>query len=115
MTGWAEDLLLGGGYLLLALLIVLLENLFPPIPSELVLPLAGSRVAAGDMDYLPAVIAATIGSVARRAGAVRHRPFRRPAAAPALRPPPAAGRAARRPRRGVVRSSGATGSCSSVA
>ena len=63
MTGWAEDLLLGGGYVLLALLI-LLENLFPPIPSELLLPLAGSRVASGDFDYLGAVAAATIGSVA---------------------------------------------------
>ena len=62
MTGWAEDLLLGGGYVLLALLI-LLENLFPPIPSELLLPLAGSRVASGDFDYLPAVAAATVGSV----------------------------------------------------
>ena len=62
MTGWAEDLLLGGGYVLLAFLI-LLENLFPPIPSELLLPLAGSRVASGDFDYVPAVVAATIGSV----------------------------------------------------
>jgi membrane protein DedA with SNARE-associated domain len=63
MTGWAEDVLLGGGYVLLALLI-LLENLFPPIPSELLLPLAGSRVASGDFDYFGAVTAATIGSVA---------------------------------------------------
>jgi membrane protein DedA with SNARE-associated domain len=62
MTGWAEDLLLGGGYVLLAALI-LLENLFPPIPSELLLPLAGSRVAAGDFDYVVAVLAATAGSV----------------------------------------------------
>ena len=62
MTGWAEDLLLGGGYVLLAFLI-LLENLFPPIPSELLLPLAGSRVASGDFDYFGAVTAATIGSV----------------------------------------------------
>ena len=54
MTGWAEDLLLGGGYVLLAALI-LLENLFPPVPSELLLPLAGSRVASGDFDYLGAV------------------------------------------------------------
>jgi len=62
VTGWAEDLLLGGGYVLLAALI-LLENLFPPIPSELLLPLAGSRVAAGDFDYVVAVLAATVGSV----------------------------------------------------
>ncbi len=62
MTAWAEDLLLGGGYVLLAALI-LLENLFPPVPSELLLPLAGSRVASGDFDYLGALAAATVGSV----------------------------------------------------
>ncbi len=62
MSQWAEDLLLGGGYVLLAALI-LLENLFPPIPSELLLPLAGSRVASGDFDYARAVLAATLGSV----------------------------------------------------
>jgi len=62
VSAWAEDLLLGGGYVLLAALI-LLENLFPPIPSELLLPLAGSRVASGEFDFLPAVLAATLGSV----------------------------------------------------
>lgn len=62
MTAWAEGLLLGGGPVLLAALI-LLENLFPPIPSELLLPLAGSRVASGDLGYLEAVLAATAGSV----------------------------------------------------
>ena len=43
--------------------LILLENLFPPIPSELLLPLAGSRVASGEFDFLPAVLAATLGSV----------------------------------------------------
>jgi membrane protein DedA with SNARE-associated domain len=62
VTGWVEEVIAEGGYAVLAA-VVFLENLFPPIPSELVLPLAGSRVAAGDMDYLAAVIAATIGSV----------------------------------------------------
>ncbi len=62
VTGWVEEVIAEGGYAVLAA-IVLLENLFPPIPSELVLPLAGSRVANGSMDYLPAVAAATVGSV----------------------------------------------------
>ncbi|WP_241004304.1 DedA family protein [Conexibacter sp. SYSU D00693] len=63
MTAWAEDLLTGGGgYAVLAFLI-LVENLFPPIPSEVILPLAGAQVAAGDMSYLPAVLTATVGSV----------------------------------------------------
>ncbi len=62
VTGWVEEVIADGGYVILAA-IVFLENLFPPIPSELVLPLAGSRVASGDMGYLEAVLAATVGSV----------------------------------------------------
>ena len=63
MTDWAQTLLTDGGYAVLAALI-LLENLLPPIPSEVLLPLAGSRVATGDMAFLPAVLAATAGSMA---------------------------------------------------
>ena len=62
MANWAQDLLGSGGYVVLALLI-LVENLFPPIPSEVILPLAGSRVSSGDWSYPLAVVAATIGSV----------------------------------------------------
>jgi membrane protein DedA with SNARE-associated domain len=62
VTGWVEEVVAEGGYVILAA-IVFLENLFPPIPSELVLPLAGSRVASGDLGYLEAVLAATVGSV----------------------------------------------------
>jgi membrane protein DedA with SNARE-associated domain len=40
------------------------ENVFPPIPSELVLPLAGAQVAGGTLTYLVAVLAATLGSTA---------------------------------------------------
>ncbi|MDQ3287534.1 MAG: DedA family protein [Pseudomonadota bacterium] len=50
------------GYLGVALL-TLLENIFPPIPSELVLPLSGYLVSRGALT-LPGVIAAgTLGSV----------------------------------------------------
>lgn len=51
------------GYLGLALLLVA-ENLFPPIPSEVVLPLAGFLVGRGDLNLWGALIAATFGSVA---------------------------------------------------
>lgn len=51
-----------GGYPALALLIFA-ENIFPPIPSELVLPLAGFYVSQGVLAFLPAVIVATIGSL----------------------------------------------------
>ncbi|MFD7321078.1 DedA family protein [Streptomyces sp. NPDC059875] len=44
-------------------LAVALENLFPPIPSEVVLPLAGFAAATGRMDLLAALIWTTAGSV----------------------------------------------------
>jgi len=50
------------GYLGLALLLVA-ENLFPPIPSEVVLPLAGFVVGRGDLGFLQALLASTTGSV----------------------------------------------------
>ena len=51
------------GYLGLALLLIA-ENLFPPIPSEVVLPLAGFLVGRGDLNLWGAMLAATFGSVA---------------------------------------------------
>lgn len=50
------------GYIGLAL-ILLIENLFPPIPSELVLPLAGFLVSTGELSFWGAVAAATFGAV----------------------------------------------------
>ena len=49
------------GYLAVAGLI-LFENIFPPIPSELILPLSGFFTTTTDMT-LPITIAATVGSV----------------------------------------------------
>ncbi len=45
-------------------LLMLLENVFPPIPSELVLPLAGYLAAKGDSSLALMVLAGTAGSVA---------------------------------------------------
>ncbi len=42
---------------------ILLENLFPPIPSEVVLPLAGFTAARGDLNVWAAFLWATAGSV----------------------------------------------------
>ncbi|MFB7374963.1 DedA family protein [Streptomyces sp. NPDC056222] len=42
---------------------VALENLFPPIPSEVILPLAGFASASGRMDLLAALLWTTAGSV----------------------------------------------------
>jgi len=44
-------------------LIMLLENLFPPIPSEFVMPFAGFLAGRGGMDFWAVVAAGTGGSV----------------------------------------------------
>ena len=59
---WALDVLSALGYLGLALLLVA-ENLFPPIPSEVVLPLAGFLVGQGELNLWGALVAATTGSL----------------------------------------------------
>ena len=62
LASWAADVIDALGYAGVAILI-LLENLFPPIPSEAILPLAGFLAGQGRM-WLPGVIvAATIGAV----------------------------------------------------
>ena len=44
--------------------LMVLENVFPPIPSELVIPLAGFLTAQGAMALVPAFLAATAGATA---------------------------------------------------
>jgi len=59
---WIFQVISTLGYLGLALLLVA-ENLFPPIPSEVVLPLAGFVVGRGDLSFWGALLASTTGSV----------------------------------------------------
>ena len=63
LAGWAVDVMdaLGGPG---AALIVGLDNLFPPIPSEIVLPLAGFSAAQGVFTLPEALFWTTVGSVA---------------------------------------------------
>lgn len=42
---------------------ILLENLFPPIPSEVILPLAGFTISQGTLGFWPTFIWATAGSI----------------------------------------------------
>ena len=39
------------------------ENVFPPIPSELIMPLAGFSAARGELDLMIVIIAGSIGSL----------------------------------------------------
>ncbi len=62
LTEWATDIVERLGYLGVAMLVAI-ENVFPPIPSEVVLGLAGYTASRGDAWVVGMIIAATIGSV----------------------------------------------------
>ena len=63
MSEWIIDLIQSGGYAAIAFL-MLLENVFPPIPSELVLPFAGYVAATGKLYPIGVWLAAAGGSLA---------------------------------------------------
>ena len=75
LANWVQDVINQFGYFGVALLVVI-ENVFPPIPSEIVLPFAGfvaqqgagaanavADAAQSDTTVIGMMIAATIGSV----------------------------------------------------
>lgn len=63
LVDWVTDLMHVAGAPGAALAIAL-ENLFPPLPSEFFLPLAGFTAAQGKMSLLDAILWTTFGSVA---------------------------------------------------
>jgi len=62
LSAWATEIVQTVGPAALAAL-MLLETVFPPIPSELVLPFSGYLVSQGDLHPLAALGASTAGSV----------------------------------------------------
>lgn len=62
LANWAVDVIDKLGYWGLFLILVL-ENVFPPIPSEAVLPLAGYLTGRGEMNFFWAVAVSTAGAV----------------------------------------------------
>lgn len=62
LATWVQDVIEQLGYVGVALLVVL-ENVFPPIPSEIVLPFAGFVAQRGSDSVVLMILAATIGSV----------------------------------------------------
>lgn len=61
MNDWINYLIDGGGYWGIALL-MFIENVFPPIPSEVIMGLGGIAIARGRMEFAPLMLAATAGS-----------------------------------------------------
>ncbi|HEV7287858.1 DedA family protein [Sphingomonas sp.] len=83
MTEFILNLIAWGGYIGIFILMTL-ENVFPPIPSEVIMGLGGMAVARGDMDMTPLLIVATLGTtlgnvfwygVGRWIGIARLKPF----------------------------------------
>lgn len=62
MTSWIKSIIESFSYPGI-LFLMLLENVFPPIPSELIMPLAGFISTQGKLSFVGLVIAGTLGSV----------------------------------------------------
>jgi membrane protein DedA with SNARE-associated domain len=62
LTDWVVGVIDAIGYLGV-LLLTAVENIFPPIPSEVVLPAAGFSAAKGSANVWGMVVVATIGSI----------------------------------------------------
>ena len=62
LAAWVQDVIERLGAIGVALLVVL-ENVFPPIPSEIVLPFAGFVAQRGDGSVVVMIVAATVGAV----------------------------------------------------
>lgn len=62
LVGWVADVIAALGSVGVALL-TLLDNFFPPVPSEVVLPMAGYLSSQDRLSLVGALIASTVGSV----------------------------------------------------
>ncbi len=83
MTDWVFRLIDGTGYLGVFLL-MLAETVFPPIPSEVIMSVAGVRAANGSMSLIGVIVSGTAGAMmgnlfwyllARVIGMERFHPF----------------------------------------
>lgn len=63
MFDWITSFVERTGYFGIALM-MFLENLFPPLPSELIMPAAGYGAARGQLSIIGVVVAGAAGSVA---------------------------------------------------
>lgn len=62
MVEWITQTIDSLGYFGIGFL-MFLENLFPPIPSELIMPLAGFTISKGSMEFAPVIFAGVFGTV----------------------------------------------------
>lgn len=62
MENWVTSIIESTGYAGVVFL-MFFENLFPPIPSEVVMPLAGYTASQGQLSIIGVIVAGTAGSV----------------------------------------------------
>lgn len=62
LVDWAKDAIEAGGYVGVGALVAL-ANVIPPVPVELILPLAGFLTGEGKLSFPLVVLSATVGSV----------------------------------------------------
>ena len=62
VSAWVLVIMAKFGYLGI-IFAMFAENVFPPIPSELIMPAAGFAVARGDLNLILVILAGTLGSV----------------------------------------------------
>ncbi len=83
MSDWVVRLIEQSGYLGIGFL-MFLETIFPPIPSEVIMPVAGMAAAQGKLGFVPVVASGTAGAMlgntvwylaARALGVLRLKPI----------------------------------------
>jgi membrane protein DedA with SNARE-associated domain len=62
MSDWVVRLIEQSGYLGVGFL-MFLETIFPPIPSEVIMPVAGVAAAQGKLGFIPVVLSGTAGAM----------------------------------------------------
>ena len=62
MTDWIIQTISQWGYVGI-FFVMLAESIFPPIPSELIIPFAGFAAANGELNFFGVIAAATVGAV----------------------------------------------------
>lgn len=62
MFDWVTGFVESGGYLAV-LLLMILENVIPPIPSEVIMPLAGFAAERGELNIFLVILTGALGSV----------------------------------------------------
>lgn len=62
MGSFISDFIRDAGYFGIVTLMIL-ENLFPPIPSEVIMPLGGFLISEGELTWLGVILAGTLGTV----------------------------------------------------